>query len=209
MKNMTRAQRRRQAKIRKMLLSLSLVLVLAMAAVGGTIAWLTDVTDTVTNTFTVGNIDIILVENSGPQYKMIPGSTLEKNPTVHVEAGSEPCYLFVKVEETGGDVTVGETTYNFDAFVTYAIAQGWTELPSVPGVYYRSNAVSPNAYSVLAGDQVTIKDTVTKQMMDELEKDSTKQPKLTFTAYAVQLDNIPNAQVAWQKIDPSYVIPTT
>ena len=42
-------------------------------AIGGTLAWLTDKTDPVVNTFTVGNVDITLAETTGQEYKMVPG----------------------------------------------------------------------------------------------------------------------------------------
>ena len=41
-------------------------------------------------------------------------------------------------------------------------------------------------YSVLANDQVTVKDTVTKADMNALKADDAIQPTLTFTAYACQ-----------------------
>ena len=41
------------------------VVLLVGAAIGGTVAWLTDKTGDVVNTFTVGNIDIELAESTG------------------------------------------------------------------------------------------------------------------------------------------------
>ena len=88
------------------------------ATVAGTLAWLTDTTDHVVNTFTVGDINIELKETTGETYKMVPGIELVKDPTVTVKAGSEACWLFVKVVKSG----------NFDSFMTFEIANGWTEL---------------------------------------------------------------------------------
>ena len=78
-------------------LVLSAVLLVA-ATVAGTLAWFTDTTATITNTFTVGKVDINLAETTGSDYKMIPGKVHAKNPTVTVTADSEDCYLFVKIE---------------------------------------------------------------------------------------------------------------
>ena len=161
--------------------SLALVLALAMivvCVVGGTLAWLIDKTDPVTNTFTYGDIDITLAETTGTSYKMIPGYTIDKNPKVTVLADSEKCYLFVKVEKST----------NFDTFMTYDMADGWTALTGVNGVFYRvvDTADMGTAYSVLANDKVTVKDTVTKAMLNALTEAT--QPTLTFTAYAVQLN---------------------
>ena len=64
--------------------------------VGGSLAWLVDQTDPVKNTFTVGDINIDLTETT-TDYKMVPGNTIAKDPTVTVKADSEASWLFVKV----------------------------------------------------------------------------------------------------------------
>lgn len=181
-----------RAKTRRALLSLSLVLVTLMVAVGGTIAWLTDSTDPLENVFTVGNIDITLNETTGEQYKMVPGNDIAKDPKVTVAAGSEDAWVFVKVEESA----------NLDDFITYAIDGGWTELSGVPGVYYREYAADDEAiYPVLAGNKVTVNDTVTKAMMDAITADEAEEPTLTFTAYAIQKDNVADANTAWTELN--------
>ena len=180
--------------------SLALVLALAMivvCVVGGTLAWLTDKTAPVTNTFTYGDINIKLAETTGTSYKMIPGYTIDKNPKVTVLADSEKCYLFVKVEKST----------NFDTFMTYDMADGWTALTGVNGVFYRvvDTADMGTAYSVLANDKVTVKDTVTKAMLNALTEAT--QPTLTFTAYACQYNNSNgthfDAADAWAKVNPT------
>ena len=177
--------------------SLALVLALAMivvCVVGGTLAWLTATTGSVTNTFTHGDINITLAESEDLDLKMIPGYTITKDPKVTVLAGSEKCYLFVKVVKSA----------NFDTFMTYDMADGWTALDGVNGVYYRvvDTAGMGTPYSVLANDQVTVKDTVTKADMNALTEDT--QPTLTFTAYACQYNNSNNthfdAAAAWAKV---------
>ena len=175
-------------KKKALLCAVAVVLVLC-CAIGGTLAWLTAKTDTVTNTFTVGDINIELKETPR-DYKMVPGNTIAKDPKVTVKAGSEACWLFVKVEKSA----------NLDSFISYDIADGWTALPGVDGVYYREvGAAAAKAgvtYSVLADDKVTVKDNVTKTDMNGLTE-ATTYPTLTFTAYAVQRDNIADAATAW------------
>lgn len=96
--------------MKKKILALCLVVVLAVTAVtGATLAYFTD-TEDVTNTFTVGNIEIKLDEadntktdgsrtEEGNQYDDIyPGAILAKDPTVTVVKGSEDCYVRMKVE---------------------------------------------------------------------------------------------------------------
>ena len=93
-------EKRRSVSGRLFVLMLALVLVLG-CAVGGTVAWLVAKTDPVVNTFTYGDINITLTETTGDDYKIIPGVDIGKDPKVTVKAGSEACWLFVKVEEEG------------------------------------------------------------------------------------------------------------
>ena len=188
----------------------ALVLVLC-CAMGGTLAWLVDSTTEVKNTFTYGDINISLWEHelnddgltlstdvfTGAEqtgFKMIPGNKIEKDPTVTVKADSEASWLFVKVVESD----------NFDDFMTYGVASGWTQLTvDAEGnaitdlIYYREVAATTadTDFAVLANDSVSVKDTVTKDML----KDGVfVAPTLSFTAYAVQRDaNITTAAQAW------------
>ena len=89
-------------KKRTVALLLALTLVLGVAA-GGTIAWLFDKTDAITNTFTVGDIGVSLTE-SEETYQLIPGKHYTKNPTVTVTNDFD-CYLFVKFVKTNNPET--------------------------------------------------------------------------------------------------------
>jgi len=164
-------------KTRNKALVLTLCAVLlVVATVMGTLAYLTAKTDTITNTFTVGNITVELAETTGNNYKMVPGHTIEKDPKAKVVAGSEECFLFVKLEKSA----------NFVEYLTYEMADGWTELTGVPGVYYREvlTADIGTEYSVLKDNKVNVKGDVTKAMMDGLTEAT--QPTLKVTAYASQ-----------------------
>ena len=187
---------------------LALVL-LAVCAVSGTLAWLTAKSDEVTNTFTASDIEVKLDETKGTtvtggkEFKMIPGYTIGKDPKATVLAGSEECYLFVKLEKST----------NFDTYLEYAIADGWTKLTTDKDgnnitdlIYYRKVLTNDigTAYSVLANDQVTVKGEVTKAMMDGLTKETL--PKLTVTAYASQLYKSAGVEFtaaeAWANVNP-------
>lgn len=173
---------------------LALVL-LAVCAVSGTLAWLTAKSDTVTNTFTTSDIKVELTETN-ETYKMVPGYDIHKDPKAKVLAGSEECYLFVKLDKST----------NFDTFLTYEMAEGWTLVPSETNVYFRKvlTADIGTAYSVLANDQVTVKGEVTKAMMDGLTTETL--PKLTVTAYASQLHKNATTEFtaaeAWANVTP-------
>lgn len=178
--------------------SLALLLAIAIVVVGavaGTVAWLTDKTPSVTNTFTTSDINIELKETKN-NFQMIPGWNIEKDPKVTVKVGSEACYLFVKLEKST----------NFDTFMTYEMADGWEALPEAPGVFYRevAAATTDTTFAVLKGNQVTVKDTVTKEQMNALTADT--YPTLTVTAYASQQfkNNTQEftAAAAWTNIAP-------
>lgn len=187
----------------------ALVLVLC-CAMGGTLAWLVDSTTEVKNTFTYGDINIGLSESENLNLKMIPGNDIKKDPTVTVKANSEDCWLFVRVKASD----------NFDTFMTYAVEEGWTLYDTdktgsnieTAGnddyVIYRkvTAADEDQKFNVLKDNTVTVKDAVTKKMLNALDKDEDGSdktenektyPTLTFTAYAVQKDNVNSAADAW------------
>ncbi len=79
----------------KKIISLVLVLVLALTAVGGTLAYFTD-TDKETNTFTTGKVDIDLEENFEQNSKLMPGNknAVPKEVWIELETGSEDAYVW-------------------------------------------------------------------------------------------------------------------
>lgn len=92
--------------MKKKILAICLVVCLALTAViGGTLAYFTD-TDGATNTFTVGNVDIKLVEKNADgttftqDQVLLPGSKTENNiaKAVTVEnTGRNPAYCWIEV----------------------------------------------------------------------------------------------------------------
>lgn len=195
---------------------LALFLALTLLVVGvvaGTLAWLTAKSDVVTNTFTTSDIEVKLEETKGTtvtggkEFKMIPGYELEKDPKAWVVAGSEDCYLFVKLDWANNTYTSGETA---KSYLDWAIADGWALVPGETNVYYRtvtsaqmsSDNGATNAYPILAGNKVTVSGDITKEQMNAFT-DATL-PKLTFTAYASQLYKNANetfiASEAWNNI---------
>lgn len=172
---------------RKLIIALALWLALALG-IGGTMAYLTATTGPVVNTFTIGNVGLELKEtlgtldtNGNHQFKMVPGNTIDKDPTVTVTAGSEDCWLFVKLTEST----------NFSDYLTYTVdSTEWTALTGVNGVYYREvaqNDTADQVFSVLSGDKVLVKTTVT---LDAVNAGTFSQPTLTISAAAVQKANL-------------------
>lgn len=192
-------RKRRGISTKALVALLAFVLVIG-CSLGGTLAWLTDETDEVTNTFTVGDINITLDETT-KDYKILPGVDIPKDPKVTVEANSEACWLFVQVKEDNWPEFKenDETTRK----VNYSIAEGWKELES--GVYYREvnaeTAEKGETYGVLLNNEVTVSDTLTKSEIAEVKKQG--QPLLTFTAYAVQKEGVNTAAEAWKIANPA------
>ena len=187
-----------KARSKALLLALCAVLLVAVSVLG-TMAYLTSKTQVITNTFTVGDINIELTETKpeSKQAKIIPGVDIEKDPKVTVKANSEACWLFVKVEQTGTFVTDK---------VTYSVmtgADGWTALTDNPGVYYREvgAVTSDTSFDILENNKVIVSDKLTKAEIDTITAGN--QPKLTFTAYAVQKEGIDTAAAAWAKVNPT------
>lgn len=183
--------------MKKKVLALVLAMVLVVVGVAaGTLAWLTATSDTVTNTFTTSDIKVELKETKN-NFKMIPGYDIQKDPKATVLAGSEECFLFVKLEKSA----------NFDTFMTYKMADGWELVPGETNVYFRK-VVADNigtAYSVLEGDKVSVRGEVTKATMEGLSSNTL--PTLTITAYASQLHKDAatefTASEAWANVNPA------
>ena len=191
-----RANRRRMSN-KKFIAILSVFVMLALTmvvgcAVDGTVAWLVSQSETSFSTFTLGDINIELAEEPGSEsqpLKIIPGAKITRTLRVKVLKDSEACWLFVKVEGT-----------NWPANVSYSVAGGtggWTALSGYPGVYYcevsAENARTGVEYDVNCN--VTVSEELTKAEVDSIA--SGTQPKLSFTAYAVQRDGIGDAATAW------------
>ncbi len=171
-----------------------LVLVLALFFLIGivgsaTLAWLTDATGPVRNTFETSDIDIELEETlpSGYQAQIVPGYTIAKDPKVTVKANSEKCFLFVTVKENNWPVVT--ETDGATRKVDYDIAEGWTELEASGAevgttVYWRivEKGTQDQFFGVLKNDQVTVSGTLTKAEMENITNNFT----LEFTAYACQ-----------------------
>ena len=218
---------RKNKKMIGLLLAMTLVL---GCTIGGTLAWLMDTTGTVINTFTVGNIAIDLKEHdlksdgtldtgvevtSEDTYKIIPGTSQPKDPFVRVEAGSEACWVFIKVEEVNGA----------SSYITYDIDdEVWTELNEGTGIYYKeqSATTSDEILNILKDKKVSYSNELEKDDIDKLYtlnkdsegnvismtvKDKEELPQLKFTAYAIQQTKADGttftAADAWAELNPS------
>lgn len=185
--------------VRKTLILAACAIMLVCATIAGTLAYLT-ATDSVKNTFTVGNVSITLdeakVNEDGeavtPEqrvdantYKLLPGQTYTKDPTIHVQAGSEDCYVFVKVEN-GLSAIEGGTT-----IAQQMSTNGWTVIDEGNGIYGKANPVSEDTNVVVFND-FTISGNTNASTLAEYAN-----AEIKVTAYAIQAEGFDSAQAAW------------
>ena len=187
----------------KKILVLALAAVLLVAvSVGGTVAYLTAVTDEVENTFMPAGIEITLDEtkkSDGTEVaagvtdwtaKMIPGATYPKNPKVTLTKADCDVYIFITV----ADNTDGAVSYEVDA--GDANSGKWIKLQD--GVWYREAATTDvnTSWDILKGNKVTIPTTLGENDMPEANV------TIVFDAYAVQ-KSIGTADQAWAQVKPA------
>lgn len=175
---------------------IALVLVVVMS-VAGTVAYLTS-QDAVTNTFTVGKVQITLDEAKvdvygkavtpeervdANSYKLIPGHTYTKDPIVHVGADSENCWLFVEVEnglsgiEDSNATIAGQLTEN-----------GWTLVTGTTNIYAYESIVSASSNVPVFGSF---------KLAGTADVANYASAQIVVTAYAVQADSFTTAADAW------------
>ena len=216
-------------KTRNKVLTLSLSAVLLVAAsVLGTMAYLTS-TQSVTNTFTVGKVGITLdeaktneygVEVSGAErvtendYKLIPGMTYVKDPTITVGSNSEDCYLFVKVENGISDIEGkidADDAAKVETIYSQMGANKWKSVDEKTGIYYyagdntdaKPEKVSKGA-KVKIFETFSVKHTVTTDDLESYDPDGSNSEKsIKITGYAIQQAGFENetAQNIWSKIE--------
>lgn len=176
-------------KAKKIVALLLCAVLLVGATVAGTVAYLTDTDNVVTNTFTVGKVVVTMdeapvdeygvpatgnrcTENS---YKLVPGHTYTKDPTIHVDTESEPCYLFVKIENGISATLSGQT--------------GWTNISGTNFWKYDS-IVAPG------GDVVVFNSFTYSADVTDTTSDAANQ--IQVTAYAIQADGFADVDAAWE-----------
>ena len=145
----------------KAILMVVCAMLLVAASVMGTLAYLTS-TDTVTNTFSIGKVEITLDEAKanpdgslvegaarvdGNSYKLMPGHTYNKDPQVHVKADSEPSYIRMLVTVSNIDalkaafpVADYPDFYADEVFLLQELVGGWNSTD------WACNSVNGNVY---------------------------------------------------------------
>lgn len=221
-----------KTKSKALLLTLCAVL-LVTASVLGTMAFLTS-TASVKNTFTVGSVKITLdeakvtpdgkpvegaarvAENS---YKLMPGHTYTKDPTIHVDAASEDCFIRAKVTLTNAKEWIAIATRYADNKVENIIKGTnddiwWVSQPAVDETantvtytfVYKNEShtdelgkriwTSTDSKDLVLFDEIAIPGGLTN---DELA--AVGSSKITVVAEAIQADGFETEAAAWAAFD--------
>ena len=116
----------------------------------------------------------------GVDIKLVPGRKIEKNPVITVLAGSEKCYLFVKVEDGLNGVATIDWT-----------AGDWSLVEGTTNIYCYKEVVDASASAVKVDVFKSITCTST------IEKYTTA-GEIKITAYAIQAEGFNgNVKNAW------------
>ena len=205
---------------RKALLLTFCAVLLVVASVLGTIAYLT-ANDKVTNTFTVGqvaiNLDEAKVTEDGKavtpadrvkenRYKLLPGHTYTKDPTVTVLKGSESSYIkmtvtFTKAKELdaifapdGAKLTSIFKGYDGDKWTAKGNTKNTTANTRTYEFWYKEAVVAPTTDVKLDAlfDSITVPKDITGKQLATIQGMT-----ITVNAYAIQADGFETAKDAW------------
>lgn len=212
-------------KKRSLALLMAVVMLFAVTT-AGTLAWIMAESEEVVNTFTFGDIKIDLNETDNEDadtstksnaYDLIPGDIAIKDPKVTVKANSENCYVFVTVKESN-NFYEGDIEKNIPALTNRIIdfdvnTTNWKLVTAEDGadvyVYGMPTKVEYSSQdkvleSILLNDSISVNSNLTKQQIEDIKADNTL-PKLEFAAYAIQAENLGEADTAaeiWALINP-------
>lgn len=207
--------------MKKSIALVMMAVLLVAASVMGTLAYLTS-KDSVTNTFTVGKVKITLDEAKVNEYgeadtsasrvkentyKLMPGHTYIKDPTVTVKAGSEKSYvrLLVTINKAAELKEVFGDSFLPQNYVTGWDSTAWPCVKTTPNddntVTYEfryKDVVSAGAEDVKL-DALFDSFSVPGENMsaDKLEK--LNGLKITVVAHTIQADGSDTADAAWAK----------
>ena len=191
-----------KTKRKALLLSLCAVL-LVVATVMGTMAYLTAKTDEVKNTFTVGTAVAITLDEAktdangvkvDPEvrvkengYKLMPGHNYTKDPTVHVTG--ESCYVFVKVDNGIADLELtGDTTHKTIAQQMADLGWKAVTVNGVTGLYVYAEGTADKTAVSATKDLKVFNEFTVKSDVDYTGLSAFNGKTITIKAYAVQKD---------------------
>lgn len=212
-----------KSRLTKVLCLVMCALLLVTGSVFLTLAFLSDTSDTVINTFTVGNVTITLDEAkvdlygeaipgadrvTANDYKLIPGQTYTKDPVITVKKDSEPAYVYLGLAIDPAVAAVIDGSGN-QSITSQLTANGWIRLKTggtdavwadstdnytTYEIYYKENAVDASD-----GDETvkTFETFKVKTDPSDAQLNAAKDKTIKVKAFAVQSDNTEGHENAW------------
>ena len=217
-------RKQKNTQISRILLTICMMALVAVVSIGGTMAWLQDETETVTNTFATTGIELKLTETqysigddgsdvyadepseapvTNDAYRLIPGKEYTKDPTVTVVdlENDVDVYLFVKFDKGTSDLYLDYTSMLNET-------NNWTPLTADDNnnVWYRvvdaDATQEEKTFKLIADDKVTVKTNLVElgdktEGMVEMPEEAIS---MTYTAYAIQKEGFATPVDAWNEI---------
>ena len=210
-------------KAKKVVATVAAAALLVTGSVFGTMAYLTS-QDSVTNTFTVGNVTITMDEEvvdeygvaqdkrteEGNAYKLIPGHTYVKDPTIYLDKNSEDAWVYMGVQakdldkliEVYGDDYMASGVFLLEKLCKYDGNEGfngdWEFVnfdKETKTYYFAHKEVVSAGESVVLFDEIYLPgDEVTSENIASLDD-----VEIIATGYAVQKDGFDTYTDAWDK----------
>ena len=160
----------------------------AFIGVGTTLAYIIASTKPVVNTFETQHIEVTLNESTENDFKLIPGVTHKKDPTVTVKGETTKCWIFIKAQPSA----------DLYMYADYQIDSGWIPLEGEANIYYREfhGAVTDTVYPILKDNTVTVHEDITEAELKLIKVN----PTLKFKVYAIQRDGFDTPDDAWDAV---------
>ena len=206
--------------LKKALLAVCCAALLVCVSIGATVAYLTS-SGRVVNTFTVGKVEIKLdeakVNTDGTvvegadrvkanSYKLLPGHTYTKDPTVTVINGSESSYIkmtvtFSNAKELdaifapdGADLTSIFGGYDGKIWLYKGNSKDAANNTRTYEFWYKEAVEAPNGDVKLDAlfNSITMPGSITNAQLNTIEGMT-----ITVNAYAIQADSFADADAAW------------
>lgn len=202
---------------KKIVASCIAIAVLLFGIIAGTLAFLQDNTGVIENEFTYGDIEITLTEavvdeygvaaipaartDQNQEYKLIPGHSYVKDPTVTVTADSEAAFVYLLIDNPIAsleDSTAGTIASQMSTAGWSVLSTGTGEPVRVNGhslsgtqtIYYKAVSSSSSDQDLTSFETLNIAADANVTSADSLSID--------VTAYAVQQDGFNSAMDAWR-----------
>ena len=212
----------------KILLGVSGAVLLVAGSVAGTLAFLTD-DDTVTNTFTIGKVDISLTETAVKpdgtpdegaervkenEYRLVPGVTYTKDPILAIEPDSESAYIRMIVRVQNWEAAKAafgslEEIVNLDTANWTAVELGEDGQDGNTKIYeYRykespiANATNEAIELPALFTELTVPGDLTSTELGALYTGDEKTDfRITVEGHAIQSTGFASADAAWTAFD--------